>query len=168
MRLPASWLFGVAVSMFELGFRQTTYQSSMALDLRGICPLLQVFDMPNSLAFYRDLVGFEVIQTAPPADKVLGDQFGWAWLRHGTTELMLSTAHDPEDVRPPTPDLARVMAHDDTILFIGSPDVDAAHRYLRALGVNLAAPVVTQYGMKQLHLKDLDGFGLCFQRLANA
>ena len=31
----------------------------MALDLRGMCPLLEVFDMPTSLGFYCDVLGFE-------------------------------------------------------------------------------------------------------------
>lgn len=40
----------------------------MPLELRYVCPLLQVFDMPTSLGFYRDLLGFEVVGAAPPAD----------------------------------------------------------------------------------------------------
>ena len=140
----------------------------MALELRGVCPLLQVFDMPTSLAFYRGVLGFEVIQAAPPADAVTGDDFGWVWLRRDGAELMLNTAYDPEAVRPPAPDLARVAAHDDTALFIGCPDVDGAYEELRARGVAVDAPAVTSYGMKQLYVKDPDGFTLCFQWTANA
>ena len=36
----------------------------MAIDIRGGCPLLAVFDMPTSIAFYRDVLGFEVIRPA--------------------------------------------------------------------------------------------------------
>lgn len=81
---------------------------------------------------------------------------------------MLNTAYDPDSVRPPVPDPARVAAHDDTVLYIGCPDVDAAFRHLRAHGFDVRAPVVTHYGMKQLFLKDPDGFGLCFQWRADA
>ena len=35
----------------------------MAIEVRGICPLLQVFDMAASLAFYREVLAFEVVQT---------------------------------------------------------------------------------------------------------
>lgn len=31
----------------------------MGVDVRGMAPLLEVFDMPTSVAFYRDLLGFE-------------------------------------------------------------------------------------------------------------
>jgi uncharacterized glyoxalase superfamily protein PhnB len=133
------------------------------LDLRGICPLLQVFDMPESLAFYRDLLGFEVIATAPTAAKVTNDAFGWVWLRHGQTQLMLNTAYDPDDSRPAIRDPARIAAHDDTILYIGAPDVDAVYRHLLDHGVRLEAPRITYYRMKQIMLKDPDGFSLCFQ-----
>lgn len=47
----------------------------MALQMRGLCPLLQVFDMPTSLAFYRDVLGFDFVQTSPPADTTTGNRF---------------------------------------------------------------------------------------------
>ncbi len=139
----------------------------MAFQLRYICPLLQVSDMPASLAFYRDVLGFGVIQTAPAADQVAGDAFGWVWLQRDGTDLMLNSAYDPDDVRPAAPDQARVSAHDDTALFIGCPDVDGAHEHLRAHGVAVGAPVLTSYGMKQLYVKDPDGFTICFQWAAD-
>jgi glyoxylase I family protein len=139
----------------------------MPLDLRGVCPLLQVFDMPASLAFYRDLLGFEIVSTAPPAEKVTNDSFGWVWLRHGQTQLMLNTAYDPDDTRPATRDPARVAAHDDTILYIGAPDVDAVHRHLLEHGLQVDAPKVTHYRMRQLMVKDPDGFSICFQWTAD-
>jgi catechol 2,3-dioxygenase-like lactoylglutathione lyase family enzyme len=132
----------------------------MPLETQGICPLLQVFDMPTSVRFYRDILGFEVFRTSQPRTP---DDFDWCWLKrsHGT-ELMLNTAYDFED-RPPAPDPAHLHAHKDTILYFGCPKVDEAYRYLIARGLNLQEPKVTHYGMKQLYLNDPDGFGICFQ-----
>jgi hypothetical protein len=76
---------------------------------------------------------------------------------------MLNTVYDPDAERPAVPDSARVAAHEDTALFIGCPDVDAAYRHLLAHGLGVKAPIVTHYGMKQLYVKDPDGFNLCFQ-----
>ena len=135
----------------------------MAIALHGIWPLLQVFDMPTSLAFYRDVLGFVVKQTAPPAAEVEGDQFGWVWLMHGETELMLNTAYDPDEVRPGLPDAARVAAHGDTALFIGCPDVDGLYQHVLSRGVSADPPEITGYGMHKLELRDPDGFVLCFQ-----
>ena len=61
-----------------------------------------------------------------------------------------------------------MAAHDDTALFIGCPDVDAAWRHLGERGLAAAPPTVAPYGMKQLFLKDPDGFTICFQWTADA
>ena len=140
----------------------------MAFELRGLCPLLQVFDMPTSLAFYRDILGFELVQAAPAAHEASADRFDWVWLRHGDAHLMLNTAYDPDAVRPPAPDPARVAAHDDTGLFISCPDVDAVYEHLRDKGLAVEAPRIAPYGMKQLYVKDPDGFVICFQWAAAA
>jgi uncharacterized glyoxalase superfamily protein PhnB len=132
----------------------------MALDVRGLTPLLQVYDMPTSVRFYRDQLGFEVVATAP----VLGeDSFHWALLRLGGAELMLNTAYEFDSERPPERDCTRTAAHDDTGLFMGCPDVDAAWQELVRKGVTVQQPVVTGYGMKQMYLRDPDGYVLCFQ-----
>lgn len=135
----------------------------MPLELRYVCPLLQVFDMPASLAFYRDLLGFEIVEAAPPVGKATGDAHDWVWLRRGTLNLMLNTAYDPDAERPAVPDGVRVAAHDDTALYFGAPDPDAVYTHLRERGVPVEPPTVAPYGMKQLYLKDPDGFSICFQ-----
>jgi glyoxylase I family protein len=129
----------------------------VAVAVRGLCPLLQVFDMPTSLGFYRDILGFSEVEKSGQ-----GDNVGWAWLRHGDAELMLNTAYD-EGGRPAIPDPPRVAAHADTVLFMGCEDLDAAYSYLQARGVKADPPKVARYGMKQLHAIDPDGYGVCFQ-----
>jgi catechol 2,3-dioxygenase-like lactoylglutathione lyase family enzyme len=117
--------------------------------------------MPTSVQFYCDLLGFELVTTSQP-----GPRFHWALLRWQGIELMLNTAYE-DDARPPIPDPARVSAHDDTILYFGCPDVDAAYAHLRAKGIDIKEPHIAPYGMKQLYLHDPDGYGLCFQWPAN-
>ena len=130
----------------------------MGIEVRGMAPLLQVFDMPTSIAFYRDVLGFEVVTTSKPG----AENFGWALLRLNGTELMLNTVYE-EDSRPPEPDRARIAAHDDTTIFFGCPDVDAAYAHLRSRAENVKEPKVAPYGMKQLYVRDPDGYNLCFQ-----
>ena len=137
----------------------------MAVDIRGMTPLLQVFDMPASLHFYRDLLGFEVVDHSPAWKNVpqpASDHVDWVWLRRDTVDLMLNTAHE-RDARPTSPDSARVAAHDDTALYLGCPDLDQAFSYLQSCGLDVQPPVVRHYGMKQLSLRDPDGYHLCFQ-----
>lgn len=132
----------------------------MAFEVRGVAPLLQVYDMPASVRFYRDQLGFEVVNTSP----VMGeDYFHWAMLRLGEAELMLNTAYEFNDERPLREDPARIAAHRDTGLFFACPNVDAAYEELRRKGVKANQPIVTGYGMKQMYLLDPDGYQLCFQ-----
>ena len=130
----------------------------MAIEVTGVTALLQVFDMPASVRFYRDILGFEVMDTTERD----GDQFDWGWIRLNDTRLMLNTAYE-QDERPAQPDPARIRAHRDICLYFRCPDVDAAYRHLRGKGVDVKEPKVAPYGMKQLYVTDPDGYCLCFQ-----
>ena len=129
----------------------------MSIELRSVCALLQVFDMPTAVRFYRDLLGFTVVETNVP-----GDNCDWASLKLGPAEVMLNTLYEGPE-RPRAPDRARKAVHGDTILYFGCPDVDAAYRHLRGHGVDVREPTVAPYGMKQLYCFDPDGYALCFQ-----
>jgi catechol 2,3-dioxygenase-like lactoylglutathione lyase family enzyme len=132
----------------------------MAINVRGVCPLLQVYDMPTALKFYRDVLGFEVVGTSPELGP---DKYHWVWLRLGGADVMLNTAYEFDSERPVPADRARVAAHGDTGLFFGCPDVDGAYEALREQGVAVKPPKVARYGMKQMYMKDPDGYELCFQ-----
>ncbi|MGH7461371.1 MAG: VOC family protein [Longimicrobiales bacterium] len=129
----------------------------MELKIGGLCPLLQVFDMPTSLVFYRDLLGFRAVSPIP-AD----GQCDWVLLRLHESELMLNTAYEADD-RPPLPDQGRVAAHKDTALFFDCADVDEACAWLRDKGLAVNDPVVRDYGMVQLYFSDPDGYDICLQ-----
>jgi catechol 2,3-dioxygenase-like lactoylglutathione lyase family enzyme len=143
--------------------RRTLYEilwgKAVTIDVRGVCTLVLVFDMPTSLKFYRDVLGFGVVATS---DDDAGDNVDWCWLRLGKTELMLNGMYEAPD-RPAAPDKKRVAAHSDVCLYFGCPDVDKAYRYLRSKGLDVKAPHVASYGMKQLYVRDPDGYNLCFQ-----
>ena len=135
----------------------------MAIDVQGMTPLLQVFDMVSSLKFYCDVLGFEIVQTD---DNTTPPNYNWVWLKWNNADLMLNTAYEYER-RPAAADPHRVASHRDITLYFGTPDVDAIYAHLRDKGVDVSKPTVAPYGMKQLSLRDPDGFGLCFQWKAN-
>ena len=132
----------------------------MPIDVRGLAPLFQVYDMPTSIHFYRDLLGFELVRHAP---EYAPGRCHWALLGRNGVELMLNTAYEFDDERPAAREAARVAAHCDTTIYFGCPDVDAAYRHLRERGVDVREPHVAPYGMKQLDILDPDGYSLCFQ-----
>jgi len=108
--------------------------------IQGPVTYLEVFDMPTSLHFYRDLIGFTVLQTSGD-----GDDVDWVMLQLNESTLMLNTAYDREE-RPDQPDPVRTRGHADVILYFGYPDIDAFYNYFSARGIDL----------------DPDGYRLCF------
>jgi glyoxylase I family protein len=45
----------------------------MRAEFQGLTPMIEVFDMPASLHFYRDVLGFEVVTASGPVPDC-----GWA------------------------------------------------------------------------------------------
>lgn len=115
--------------------------------------------MPASISFYRDKLGFQIVDQSQPE---LGDDCDWVLLRLNEINLMLNTAYEKDD-RPDEPDPARIAAHGDTRLYFGCPDTDALYTHLCPKGLNIQEPALTSYGFKAVNLNDRDEYGLCFQ-----
>jgi glyoxylase I family protein len=124
----------------------------MAITVTAVTPLLEVFDLPASIAFYRDVLGFELVS---------GDDSWRCMLKLGEVSLMLNTAYE-RDERPAAPDPARVVGHSDGELYFNTPDVDAVYEHIRAKGWEVRKPKDMFYGMRQVSMKDPDGFQLHF------
>jgi catechol 2,3-dioxygenase-like lactoylglutathione lyase family enzyme len=134
----------------------------MSVDFSDMTTLLSVFDMPTSLKFYRDILGFIVTQ-----DTGQGDESGWVMLHKSGVTIMLNTAYD-DDERPAVPDPGHHSVHQDTCLYFSCPDPQAAYEFLKAKGLQLDPPAVAYYGMNQLYVRDPDGYNLCFQAPAES
>jgi glyoxylase I family protein len=60
----------------------------MAIKIRGLSPLLKVFDMPTSIAFYCDALGLKIVGS----DRKPVPHNDWVLLELHGAELMLNTA----------------------------------------------------------------------------
>jgi uncharacterized glyoxalase superfamily protein PhnB len=128
----------------------------------GVTPLLGVFDMPTSLAFYRDKLGFDVVSASPVVETPEGRFSHWMWLRLGNVDLMLNTAYDSGE-RPGEPDAPRMAGHADTCLFIGCSDLDSIYAEYTEAGLEIEPPALAGYGLRRFSLRDPDNFELVFQ-----
>lgn len=126
-----------------------------SINIRGIAPLLLVYDMPASIRFYRDMLGFAVKQTAEIPEQE--DNYTWALLELNGVELMMEPKY-PKNKRPAT----FSPEEKDIKLYFGCPDVEATYEQLRAKGLPLQKPAFTGYGFKALSFRDPDGFLLIF------
>jgi uncharacterized glyoxalase superfamily protein PhnB len=134
----------------------------MVIETDGMAPLLQVYDMPEAVAFYRDTLGFEVVAATPVVETPEGRFSHWMHLRLGSAHVMLNTAYD-EGERPTARVETQQRWHGDICLYFGCTDVDAVYDELRSKLSGLKPPADAPYGMRQLYLTDPDGYGLCFQ-----
>ena len=126
----------------------------MSIPIESAVPLLAVFDVPRSIAFYRDALGFEVANTSKPFTDAK-DNYGWAMLRLNGVELMLNNMYE-DNIRPSEPDQARVAAHADTIIYFACPDVEGAYATLSAQGIAASPPKVA-YLRNETNLCDRSG-----------
>src|SRR5947207_14356737 len=106
-------------------------RSDMALDIRGMTPLLQVFDMAASMKVYLEVLGFEIVTVD---DKRKAPNHDWVWLKRDDIHLMLNTAYE-SDSRPATPEARHLAAHDDLCLYFDPPDVHTVYEVSLARGL---------------------------------
>jgi len=116
--------------------------------------------MKRSLAFYRDILGFEVQGSWAPEGNLY-----WADLRHGDVAIMLNAKYEIDE-QPASDDPASATWHHDTVLYLNTDNVDVAYEELRSRVPKLQPPTTAFYGMKQIHVTDPDGFCICIQQRA--
>ena len=125
-----------------------------------LCPLIQVYDMLESVLFYSACLGFKVREQSPFETEPY-NHFDWALLRRGDVQIMLNTAYDAAE-RPAARDAARIASHADTMLYFGCKNMKKAYRELRAHGVAVDEPKVV-HGLVSMTFTDPDGYGICLQ-----
>lgn len=125
------------------------------LGVETLVTLLQVYDIQASIDFYEGL-GFRVLNQSE------GEKITWVLLGMDQLRLMLNTLYE-EGEQPVTREHERQRIHSDTGLFFNCENVDSIHQYLVKKGIESENPVVREYGMRQLYLKDPDGYTICYQ-----
>jgi catechol 2,3-dioxygenase-like lactoylglutathione lyase family enzyme len=128
--------------------------------ISGIAPFFIVADVPATLAFYRDKLGFEVTFSGPPDDVFFGI------VARGGAMIMfkaLGELVDGQEVRvEPVPNYGRKPAFS-IDAHVSVPDPDALAAEFAARGVPFSAPIAdTSDGLRGFIITDLDGYGLFF------
>ena len=125
--------------------------------ISGISPFFIVNDVPTSLAFYRDQLGFEITFQGPEPDDIF---FGIV-RRDGAQILMkaIGVAPQPNYTR----DVKRGIARWDAFVIVPDPDTLAAEFASR--NVEFFEPLKdTHDGLRGFEVKDADGYLLFFGR----
>jgi uncharacterized glyoxalase superfamily protein PhnB len=118
--------------------------------VRELVPLLFVLDIASSVEFYRDRLGFEMTASWEPEGRL-----AWCRLQRGGSAVMLQLACDEDG---PAEGRGRGVG-----FFFTCDDADALFQEFTQRGLAVAPPAVAFYGMKQVFVRDPDGYELCFQ-----
>jgi catechol 2,3-dioxygenase-like lactoylglutathione lyase family enzyme len=125
-----------------------------------IAPLLIVADVPATLSFYRDMLGFEVTFRGPTPD----DEFFGIVRRDGAMIMFkaLGVLSDgKEAVVEPVPNYKRKPAFSwDAYLEVPNPEALAAEFASR--GVRFSVPLGEDDDLRGFVIEDIDGYGLFF------
>lgn len=114
------------------------------MSLRTSIPVLRVSDYPRARAFWRDVLGFAVMQEA--GDPVTG--FGI--FRRDAAQVFLSAWDGPE------------APYDRWRAYFHTDDLDGIIAGLGTAGAPFKGPTVTEYGMREVEVADPDGNVVCF------
>src|SRR5262245_27541833 len=125
-------------------------------EISGVSPLFIVKDVPTTLAFYRDRLGFEITFQGPPDDVFFGI------VRRGGAMIMFK-AVGVEPVPNYTRDVKQGIARWDA--YVDVPDPDALAAEFASRDVEFFEPLKdTDDGLRGFELADSDGYVLFFGR----
>lgn len=123
--------------------------------IREQIPLIAVPDMPRALAFYKGLLGMEVVTSWPDPPAVPG----WAALAAGAARLMLHQGHHRRD------DAARPRGGPITLtLYVDG--LDAIHASLLAAKASPTTIERMPYGAREFYVSDPNGNELAIVEFA--
>ena len=131
--------------------------SAAPAEIAGISPFFIVRDVPTSLAFYRDRLGFEITFEGPEPDDIF---FGI--VRRGRAQILMK-AVGVAPVPNYTRDIKQGIARWDA--FVSVPDPDALAAEFASRNVELFEPLKdTHDGLRGFEVKDAEGYLLFFGR----
>ena len=126
-------------------------------EIAGISPFFIVKNVPASLAFYRDRLGFEVTFEGPEPDDIF---FGI--VRRGGAQILMKDVGLPA-VPNCTRDIKHGIARWDA--FVSVPDPDALAAEFASRNVAFQQPLDdTEDGLRGFEVRDADGYVLFFGR----
>ncbi len=128
--------------------------------IAGISPFFIVANVPATLSFYRDKLGFEVTFRGPsPDDEYLGV------VRRDAAVIMFKALGEVVDGQAvlvePAPNFKRKPAYC-LDAFVEVPDPDALAAEFASRGVRFSVPLGARDGLRGFVIEDIDGHGLFF------
>ena len=143
----------------------TSTAASSATRFISVTPNLIVRDIAASIAFYRDVLGFEIKQTVPdssrrsPGAAADAEPLVFVWLERDGVPVFLN---DIKAAEHDYPDAAKLPQGGSVAMFFVITAVDAYHAAVSPR-CTVVMPLKTQfYGMREFAVTDPDGHLITF------
>ncbi len=121
-------------------------------DIYATAPYLIVEDVNRSAEYYRDILGFRY-------DQLWGEPPSFVIARRGNGLLMLRSSAVKHHARPNNAVDADFLW--DAYFYVS--DIEALHKEFTANGAEVLYPPSTKfYGMREMEVRDINGYILCF------
>ena len=120
------------------------------MKLTALIPMLSVSDLKRTMAFYRDRLGFHVINTFG------GTEPRWCMMGREGVKIMFN--------QPPPEEIAELprRAKDFQVYYFYPDNITALHAAWKQKGLSVTDLRVTAYGMREFELRDPDDYWLWF------
>lgn len=122
------------------------------MNIQRLAPLLNVEDVPRSIAFYREHLGFQVV-----SEWESGGRVRWASLEAHGIVLMLN---EPDEIC--SGERRARGTYGDAVFYFTVDDVNALHRRLKHKQIPVGSLRDEHYGMREFYVRDPDGYELGF------
>lgn len=122
--------------------------------MKKITPNLMVDDVNKTIAFYKEILGFETIMTVPGHGV-----FAWALVKNDVVELMFQSRASFISDFPAT---SKLPVGSTLTLYIDVPDINALYEQIKSNVTIVKDLHNTAYGTQEFAINDCNGYILAF------
>lgn len=121
--------------------------------MQTLTPNLMVKEVADSINFYHNILGFEIIMKVPEVNPI------WAFLKKEDVTIMLQ---QKESLIKEYPHLSKRTLGGSFSLFIKMNNLDEFFKKISFKVKVIKTPHITPYNMNEFAIEDLDGYLLVF------
>jgi uncharacterized glyoxalase superfamily protein PhnB len=125
---------------------------------KTLTPNLVVKDMDKTIRFYRDVLGFEVLMTAPEKEP-----FDWAMMKMGNVEIMFQTR---QSLGGEMAAFKEIPVGGSFTLYIDVANVEGLYETVKGKATVEKALHDTFYGTREFVIRDCNGYVMVFAEAA--
>jgi len=126
----------------------------MTIQMKNLTPNLMVEDVNQTVDFYKNVLGFDLIATVPETGR-----FNWAMMKQGGVEMQFQLRASLAEEIPAFKD--RSIGGSLT-LYVGVEGIEELHGRLKDKVAIVQAMHTTFYGTQEFALQDINGFVISF------